>query len=683
MQSNRSIVSAAVLAGVAALVAVIAPEWAGHRLAASHLGFTFSTGIYRIPYPDGTNVTITRDHHTHTPVDRIDMAVGTGTPIVAAASGIIRAIVDVHGNFPGPGDGVDINGNAQNDALEHSCQDGTPAVQNSVVVGFCSDYNNYVWVEHPNGEWTKYTHFGTGTVTALGWTVGAPIQVNQVLGLEGDVGRAGGPHLHFEVGLPNNPNDLTPFCVRGGFMLGGGCGTFGVNLVPTVCDILNNTYVDSASYTANPCNHQPPAAEAGGPYFVDEGSGVVLDGTGSSDPEGNILTYLWAPDANLDDASLAQPTYTGVDDGVDGLTLSVFDQIEALGSSDATTVTVQNVAPSVASSGDSIAEGGAASVSATFTDPGTLDTHVASIDWDDGTAPQAVTVGQLAAGVSHVYGDNGVYAVLVSVADDDGGVGSDVALVTVNNVAPSVSLDTGGAISFPGGDYLVVQAGAELPASVQASDAGSDDLSFTWSVGDVNTYFNDGVGPDPFPSPLGTFPFQAMDDAVAVYGAPGVESLAVTVADDDGGEGSSDANVIVTGTAGSTQGSGWWKHQYSGAGSAHISAAEAEGYLEIVNAVSSVFSESVSAATAAEAHAILSPTGGDRRVHARAGLMVAWLQFASGAVAWNATVPLDGGATIGFLDLLFEAEDVILDAGATHAGLLAIERQLAAVRHAY
>ena len=682
MQRTHSYARAAVVAALAALAAAIVSESPGSRLAANHTGFTFSTGIYRIPYPDGTNVSVTGDHHTHSPVNRIDMNAGAGTPIVAAASGFIRAIVDFHGNSPGAGNGVDINGNPQNDALEHSCQDGTPAVQNSVVVGFCQDYNNYVWVEHPNGEWTKYTHFGTGTVTANNWAVGQWINVGEVLGLEGDVGRASGPHLHFEVGLPDDPNDLTPFCQNGGFMVGGSCD-FGDNLPPTVCDIANNQYVDGSSYTANPCNHQPPVAEAGGPYFVNEGSTVVLDGTGSSDPEGNLLTYVWAPAASLDDASLAQPTYAGVDDGVEALTLSVFDQIEALDSTDSTSVTVLNVPPSVTASGAVIVEGSAASVSATFTDPGTLDTHAATIDWDDGTPPQPVSVAQLAGGVGHVYGDNGVFSVLVTVADDDGGVGNDVALVTVNNAVPVVALDTSGAVSFPGGDYLVVAAGTELPSSIEASDAGSDDLTFAWSVGDVNTYFNDGFAPDPFPSPFGIFPFAVADDAVALYAVPGVEALAVTVTDDDGGEGTADANVVVTGTAATTEGSGWWKHQYSGGGSPHIGAAEAAGYLEIVNAVSSVFSESVSAATSAEAHAILSPAGDDPAGRARAELMVAWLQFASGAVKWDATVPLNGGATVGFLDLLFEAETVVLDVNATHAELLAIEQQLARVRHAY
>ena len=95
----------------------------------------------------------------------------------------------------------------------------------------------------------------------------------------------------------------------------------------------------------------------------------------------------------------------------------------ALTDTDTATVTVHNVPPTVTAVGDEIDEGETATVSATFIDPGTLDTHTASIDWGDGTSPEAVTTEQLAAGVDHVYGDNGAFDVTVTVTDDDLGAG--------------------------------------------------------------------------------------------------------------------------------------------------------------------------------------------------------------------------------------------------------------------
>jgi murein DD-endopeptidase MepM/ murein hydrolase activator NlpD len=687
---KRLVTAGLVALGLSVLGTLVAPLTAHHS-------FQLSNGIYRIPFIDGSTVTASNDHHTHPgELNRVDMGGGDDNTIVAAASGIIRGIADHHGDSNDLGDGLAADGvTPQDDSLEHSCHDeedenGDP-IPDSTVKGRCQHHNNYVWIEHANGEWTKYTHMATGSVTqdaplGFGWQVGDTILVGQAIGRQSDIGSAGGSHLHFEVAAIPAGTD-PPFSNLGGFT------DPNFNRVTVVCfsdgdDNNDSLYTEDESYTAGPCVNTAPTADAGGPYQVNEGSTVQLDGTGSSDPHNAILSYSWSPGTNLDDPSSPTPVYSGIDDTVDAITLTVNDfggdvtAATALTDDDDTTVTVLNVRPTVTAVGDNINEGGVATVSGTFFDPGTLDTHTASILWGDGSV-QAVTVMALAAGVTHVYGDNGAYNVTVTVTDDDGGAGADVVVVTVANLAPTVTVDVSGAISFPGGDYQVVEAGSELPSSAEGSDPGSDDLTFTWSVGDVNVYFNDGFGPDPLPSPLGTFPFQASDSIDAVYAAPGVETLSVTLADDDGGSDSDGGNVIVTGTADTTEGSGWWKHQYSGNGSPHIDAAVAAGYLEIVNAVSSVFSEQVVAATAADVHAILSPSGSDRRARAIAELMIAWLQFASGSVDHDYTVPLGGQDSIAFLDLMFQAEATILNPAASNAELQAVTQLLARVRHAF
>ena len=662
--TGRFSYTTAVIAALAAVLLVSVPE---DTAEASHGFFAQSTGIYRIPYADGTAVTVSNDHHDHSPVNRIDMSGDAANQqIVAAASGIIRAVSDFHGDSNDLGDSTDVV-----DALEHSCFDGNPAVPGSVVPGKCSDHNNYVWIEHPNGEWTKYTHLQTLSASA-NWAVGDSIEVGEVIGIEGDIGRASGRHLHFEVGLPNQPVPAQPFNPVGGFMV----PNFGVNLVPRTCDIGGGSvglYSSSTGYTANPCANAAPTADAGGPYVVDEGSVIQFDGTGSSDPDGNPLTYLWAPDDNLDDASLAQPTYTAVDDvASDPITLTVYDQVEAISDSDSTTITVLNVPPNVTAVGDSIDEGGTATVSATFTDPG-LDTHTVTIDWDDGSPAQAVTVGDINAGVPHEYGDNGTFDVTVTVTDDDGGVGDDTVQVTVVNRDPSLSLDGGSPVAFPGGEYLVLSAGDEFEATADGFDDGSDDLTFTWSFGDVNTYFNDGEAPDPAESPQGTYPFEVEDTAGTVIADPGVELISITLTDDDGGSVGGELEIIVTGNADTTKSTGWWKHQYNGNGASQLDDATLGAYLEIVNAVSSVFSESVSVTTLGEAAALLSETGQDARTRATVDLMAAWLHFASGAVAVDAEVPLKGGESIVFLSAMFEIEETILDLGASKAELKAAE----------
>jgi len=668
-------------------------------LVASHGPFTVSSGIYRIPYANGTVVSANNDHHTHpNAVNRVDLGGGDGSTIVAAASGIIRGIVDRNGNSNGFGDGLAADQvTAQDDSLEHSCSDAKDmngnSIPDSTVKGLCQDHNNYVWIEHANGEWTKYTHFQTGSVTMAppfgnGWQVGDTILVGQAIGFQSDIGSASGTHLHFEVAAIPSGAPNPPFSQLGGFV------SNSWNVVTVVCfsdgdDDGDSLYTQGEVYTAGPCVNTAPTAEAGGPYQVNEGSIVQLDGTGSTDPHNAVLSYSWSPTEHLNDASIAMPTYTALDDTVDNITLTVSDlggdvtAATEMTDDDETTVTVLNVPPVVTAIGDIISEAGTATVTATFIDPGTLDTHTASILWGDGSPAEMVSVVALAAGVNHVYGDNGSYSVTVTVTDDDGGSGGDTVDVVVGNLPPEVDFDTSGAIVFPGGAYHVVKAGTQLPSSADGTDAGSDDLTFTWTVGDENVHFNNGTTADPMLSPFGTFPFHASDSIDAVYAAPGVELLTVTLTDDDGGSDSAGGNVIVTGVAGRTEGSGWWKHQYSGSGSPQIDPLTLGGYLEIVNAVSSVFSENVNAATGAHVLAILSPQGGDRRARARGELMVAWLEFASGAVRWNAAVPLGGGATVQFLALMFDAEATILNPAATNAQLQDVEIRLLKVRQAF
>jgi uncharacterized protein (DUF2141 family) len=461
---NKSVAVLSVTLGLVAgcVDTPVAPDASARQdppAAYSHGDFGESSGIYRIPYANGTSVGVNNDVHNHN--NSYDMVAGVGTPIVAAASGWIRGIVEHNGNDPNPGDGEDAQGNPYadpdaGDALEHACLTNDP---NNTVPGgsdACQDYNNYVWIEHPNGEYTKYSHVGTGTVTDNGWGEGDWIDAGEVIGLENDPGAAScgncdpddrAYHLHWEVAFANNPNDDLEWSELGGFIQNG-------SRVPAViCDIPENELLAGEDYTANPCDNDPPTADAGGPYSVDEGSTIVLDGTGSSDPDGNPLTYLWEPESQppawfLDDHGLAAPTFEARDNMAVNLTLNVYDQVEALTDSDGATVTVNNVAPTVNAGLDqSITSNDDFNFSGTFSDPGIVDNPWSfTIDWGDGSADtQGVKNSQNSAIMaSHSYCAAGSYTVSLSVTDKDGEADTDAMGLTVEFLQVGIDIRPGG-----------------------------------------------------------------------------------------------------------------------------------------------------------------------------------------------------------------------------------------------
>jgi hypothetical protein len=191
-------------------------------------------GVYRLPFADGTTVRFSNNHLNHpTTLNRVDITgAGSPTTIVSAAAGWIRVLVDNNDTWcpnacgsDNDCDGDGVTTNAENLAAQAmAC--GTPGLStnccerdfeenggNCPGAGTCMNGpNNLVWMEHPNGEWTKYTHMLFGTIgqnndnngnPGAGRFVGEFIAAGTPLGIEGDAGFASGPHVHFEGAVPN------------------------------------------------------------------------------------------------------------------------------------------------------------------------------------------------------------------------------------------------------------------------------------------------------------------------------------------------------------------------------------------------------------------------------------------------------------------------------------------------
>jgi uncharacterized repeat protein (TIGR01451 family) len=302
-----------------------------------------------------------------------------------------------------------------------------------------------------------------------------------------------------------------------------------------------------------------PVVDAGTDQLVDEGVTVSLDPATFTDagaPDTHTATIDWGDGTAVEPGTVGAGTVAGshvyADDGAYTVTVTVTDD-DGGSNADTLTVTVGNLAPVVDAGADqSVDEGVTVSLDpATFTDAGTLDAHTATIDWGDGTAPDAGVVTETptgppgsttpAAGTvagSHVYADDGVYTVTVTVTDDDGGSHADTLTVTVGNVAP------------------VVDAGADRPLVVEGDTVTLDPATFT-DAGTLDAHtatidWGDGtvadagvVAESPSGPPGSTTPASGTVAGSHVYADDGVYTVTVTVTDDDGGSHADTLTVTV------------------------------------------------------------------------------------------------------------------------------------------
>jgi hypothetical protein len=290
--------------------------------------------------------------------------------------------------------------------------------------------------------------------------------------------------------------------------------------------------------------NRPPVADCNGPYPVDEGMDVVLDATGSSDPDGDSLTYEWDfdDDGLFDDALGVTPTFDLVgQDGVYPIALKVTDRDGAFDIAECT-VTVDNVPPGLVVNSDLPQdEGSLVIVTGVATDPGWLEELTATIDWDDGTVEPISGVlenvrpdATLTFEVSHTYGDNGLYNVEVCAFDDDTSTCQTLA-VEIVNVSPMVSIDPGQVTVINEGDSVDVLAHFSDPGWL---DTYTSLIDWGTPAGDtdVGNLVVTVEGP-----PLD----QGQVTGSHRYGDNGLFPVTVTVTDDNGGSGSDSFDLTV------------------------------------------------------------------------------------------------------------------------------------------
>ena len=240
------------------------------------------------------------------------------------------------------------------------------------------------------------------------------------------------------------------------------------------------------------------------------------------------------PTASLQDTYGIGITVTDDDGGTDG---------------GSTAVQVNNLAPVITGlivDNMSINENDSITVSGSFTDVGTLDSHEVEILWGDGTTSLAdINTLTRTFTATHQYLDDGPspgngtasddVLIGVRITDDDGGIAEDLsaAIITVNNVDPQI-VELSNSSPACGG----AAEGETVSLTGSFTDVGTLDLhsaSIDWGDGTTSTATINETG--------GT---GTISDSHA-YAAGGIYTVTVNLTDDDSGSHTLTTTVIVTG----------------------------------------------------------------------------------------------------------------------------------------
>ena len=285
------------------------------------------------------------------------------------------------------------------------------------------------------GHHHHYERFAPQTPTGV---------ADAVTGIRQFIVGTGGAEGLFGLGPPAANSEVSNNSTFGVLKLTLKANSYAWNFIP----IAGRTFTDAGSGV---CHGTPlsgpndaPTAVAGGPYGGEEGAPVTLDGSGSSDPNGETLTYAWT----FGDGSTGTgvgPAHAYAADGTYTVTLVVTDTRGAVSSSATTTATITNAPPVVNTGPDQTAqEDSPFSLNVGFTDPDPNDAPwMYTIEWGDGS-PNTTGASQVPPiSATHTYTAAGTNTVRVTIVDKDGGSGTGQLTVTVLHEPPVTVVGAG------------------------------------------------------------------------------------------------------------------------------------------------------------------------------------------------------------------------------------------------
>lgn len=218
----------------------------------------------------------------------------------------------------------------------------------------------------------------------------------------------------------------------------------------TVTDNRNATGKDTMVLTVN----APPVANAGSDISITGTSAnISLNGTASSDPEGNTLSYEWriisGTGAVLNNALTATPSFISNTEGSYSVELKVTDQYLAPGLDTVNIIiAAANILPVANAGEDKLVHlppnTAALNGSASFDSDG----NIVSYKWRKISGPSMVFSNDAIANPSANSLTYGVYSFELLVTDNRGGIAKDTMVLTVNN-PPVANAGNNASITLP------------------------------------------------------------------------------------------------------------------------------------------------------------------------------------------------------------------------------------------
>jgi len=280
----------------------------------------------------------------------------------------------------------------------------------------------------------------------------------------------------------------------------------------------------------------PPEADAGIDQTVDEAGVVALDGTSSLDIDDGIAAYSWVqisgPAVILSDPASSQPTFTAMNVGPEGASLTFNLMVSDMGGlrdTDSSIVNIswQNDSPTSVvaeeylevNPGVTVTLDGSGSIDA---DDGIVSYHWTQVDGDPVTlSAPAAAVTTFTAPETDPYGSNLTFGLTVT---DAGGLQSSAECSVY--VAPTINEPPAPSNNPPAADYSLESSGLKVTFTDGSIDSDGSIVSWVWDFGDGTT--------------------NTPQNPRHRYRIPGTYTITLTVTDDGGAADSTSKTVTVS-----------------------------------------------------------------------------------------------------------------------------------------